>query len=319
MKNLSLTQLQYVIALAETGNFGAAARKCHVSQPTLSMQLQKLEAELGVHLFDRTKQPVVPTDIGLRIIHQSRRVIAETDTIDEILNESNKEVSGDFRLGVIPSIAPYVLPRALKLFIKKYPKVNLEIEELITEKMVAAIHEDRLDAGLLVTPLENESVLETPLFYEPFWVYVSDSHPLYQKKRISPFELPVEDLWLLEEGHCFRGQVLQLCRRRNRTPVAPTHRSVQFSSGSLDTLREMVDLGMGLTLLPDLAARRLPKAHRARLRPFMNPIPTREVSAIRSRLHKRKRIFDAWVETIKSSVPSELLKQNGTVVPLKEF
>jgi len=316
MKNLSLTQLTYALALEETKNFGAAARKVHVSQPTLSMQLQKLEEELGAPLFDRSKHPILPTEMGVKMLAQFRIIIENTNRIDEILLEDRGEVSGEFRLAIIPSLAPYLLPLFVSRFIEAYPKVSLIVDELVTEQILQKLKKDELDAGLLVTPTLTEGIQETPLFYEPIWLYVSDGHPLQKAKEVKANEIEASDVWLMEEGHCFRGQVLQLCKKR-RTDN-PEKKPLRFAGGNLDVLRELVESGMGLTLLPDLAVRKLTSLQqRRRVKPFSSPVPVREVSLVQSRLFTKRRVFDALVKTIQANVPKELLeREKAKVIPL---
>lgn len=316
MKNLSLTQLSYALALEETKNFGAAARKCHISQPTLSMQLQKLEEELGTPLFDRSKHPILPTEVGAKLLDQFRTIIQDTKRIDDILLESKGEIAGEFRLAIIPSLAPYLLPLFVAKFVKAYPKVSLILDELVTEQMIHKLKKDELDAGILVSPIHDDSVRETPLFYEPIWLYVSDDHPLRKAHEARASEIEAGDVWLLEEGHCFRGQVLQLCKKRRGD--SHERKALRFEGGNLDVLRELVESGMGVTLLPDLAVRKLATpAQKRRAKPFASPVPVREVSGVQSRLFTKQRIFEALVATIRGSVPPELLRREKTkIVPL---
>ena len=317
MRNISLTQMLYALTLQETKNFSLAAKKCHVTQPTLSMQLQKLEDELGIILFDRTKQPIIPTDPGEKLLAQFRTVVQETQQIDDILTEVQGEVSGEFRLAILPSIAPYLVPLFAARFVRSYPKVTLILDECMTQTMVERLKKDEYDAGILVTPLEEESIYETPLYYEPFWGYVSQGHPLFIQKEISGADLGAADLWILEEGHCFRDQVLSLCKRRKGQWM--TKSPLNFQSGSLESLKGLVDSGIGYTLLPDLAARQIVlHGNKKRLRAFTKPTPVREVSCVQVRKGYKKKILDALVQTVKEGVPRELLKRDQTkLVPLK--
>jgi LysR family hydrogen peroxide-inducible transcriptional activator len=307
MRNFSLTQLTYILALEEAKNFGAAARKCHVSQPSLSAQIQKLEDELGVLLFDRSRQPVVPTEIGRKVLVQARKVINDTQAIESIVLQEKGEIAGEFRLGIIPTLSQYLIPFIVRPFTSKYPKVFLVLEEGLTDQLIEKLKRDELDAAILVTPLENESIDEVPLFYEPFWVYPSPDHPLARTKSVKAGDLDPHDLWLLKEGHCFRAQALQLCKGHQRSAAgAREARAVRLESGNLEVLRSLVDQSGGLTLLPDLAVRALPAEERKRVRPFAKPAPVREVSLVQSRRHQKKRIFDALEGVIRVSIPRDL-------------
>ena len=271
-RNFTLTQMFYALALEETKNFRVAANKCHISQPTLSMQLQKLEDELDAALFDRSKHPILPTEVGERILRQFRTILRETNQIDEILLGCHGELSGEFRLAIIPSLAPYLLPLFLPKFVEAHPKVSLVVDELVTDSILERLRRDELDAGILVTPTGDDGVHETPLFYEPFWLYVADSHPLQKVKEVRASEIELSDVWLLEDGHCFRDQVFQICKRK-RSDNSPK-KSLRFESGSLEVLRELVEAGMGITFLPDLAVRKLTSnQHKKRIKPFAAPVP----------------------------------------------
>lgn len=315
-RNFTLTQIFYALALEETKNFRVAAKKCHVSQPTLSMQLQKLENELGAALFDRSKHPILPTELGEKILRQFRIILRETNQIDEILLGRHGELSGEFRLAIIPSLAPYLLPLFLPKFVEAHPKVSLVVDELITESILERLRRDELDAGILVTPTGADGIQETPLFYEPFWLYVADSHPLQKVREVRASEVDLSDVWLLEDGHCFRDQVFQLCKRK-RSDTSPK-KPLRFESGSLEVLRELVETGMGITFLPDLAVRKLTSnQHKKRIKPFAAPVPVREVSCVQSRLFNKKRVVDALIKIVRASVPKELLEREKLkIIPI---
>jgi LysR family transcriptional regulator, hydrogen peroxide-inducible genes activator len=178
MKSITLTQLSYVTAVAQTRNFGLAAKTCFISQPTLSMQIQKLEDDLEVTLFDRSKKPVEPTAIGQRIIEQAQVVLQEAKRIEELIKEEKGEISGEFKLGIIPTLAPYLLPLFLKNFTTVYPAVNLIVEEMQTQKIIKMLKEDKIDGGILVTPLNHKGIVEWPIFNDPFLAYLAPKHPL---------------------------------------------------------------------------------------------------------------------------------------------
>jgi LysR family hydrogen peroxide-inducible transcriptional activator len=307
MKSITLTQLTYIQAVAQYRNFGAAAKSCFISQPTLSMQIQKLETDLGVTIFDRSKKPVEPTLIGHKIIEQAQTALHEVLRIEEIIKAENGEISGEFKLGIIPTLAPYLLPVFLQKFTDSYPKVNLVIEELQTHQIIHKLKEDRLDAGILVTPLNANGIIERPLFYEPFVVYLSPNHSLHKFKKVSEGDLTLDDIWLLNEGHCFRDQAINICKKV-KNDNQPKKKLI-FESGNLETLKRLVDKNYGYTLVPTLAiAGMSAKEIDRKVKYFKSPVPTREVSIIHSRSFLKKSIIDALHNKISSSLPEELQK-----------
>src|SRR5690606_22859725 len=224
--------------------------KSFITQPTLSMQIQKLEASLGVKIFDRSKHPVVPTKIGKKIIQQARTIIAESKKIQEIISDAKEDLEGELKIGVIPTVAPYLLPKVLGNFMNKYPNLHLQIWEFTTNKIVSQLKNGLLDCGILATPLDEESLIVQPLYYESFVAYLSDHSSLENKKTVTANELLGETLWLLNEGHCMRNQVLNLCQRRN---LLNPDRSLEYNTGSIETLKRMVDTNGGATIIPQLS------------------------------------------------------------------
>jgi LysR family hydrogen peroxide-inducible transcriptional activator len=301
----SLTQLEYLVAVDQHRHFGKAANACNISQPTLSMQLQKLEDEYGITLFDRSKQPVVPTPEGIPVIEQAKIVLREVGKLGYLAKNESREPSGEFKLGLIPTLAPYLLPLFLGSFAETYPKVRLIIEEMTTENIILALGQDRLDAGLLATPLGVSSLREKPLFYEPFYLYVSPSHPLYKaKSSIKEEDLDGKDVWLLNEGHCLRDQVLRVCSLKSGPGVFT---NVQFESGNLETLIHLVTHGHGYTFLPYLAMQTLRDPTRKRLiRSFSAPAPSREISLVYHRDQYKQAVLSALSEEILRHLPKEL-------------
>ncbi len=300
----TITQLEYVVAVDRHRHFGRAAQACHVSQPSLSMQLQKLEEELGVVLFDRSKKPILPTERGALLIAQAKVILAEERKLLELSQLQTGVVTGEFRLGVIPTLAPYLIPLFIHNFAKRYPKVNLLIEELKTADIVQALDEDRLDAGLAVTPLKESRFEEQVLFYEPFYLYVGEGHPLYKQARVRETDLNEGDIWLLGEGHCLRNQVVRLCSLRGSKGV---FHNVTFESGNMETLKRLVDHSEGYTLLPHLAVMEYKDAAtKKRIKPFIKPVPTREVSLVYRRRHLKDAILGGLSDSIQAAVPKVL-------------
>lgn len=299
---MTLTQLSYVVAVDKYKNFGQAAESCSITQPTLSMQIQKLEEELGVQIFDRSHQPVKTTKIGAALVIQARVILTESQHFHEIIQDSNGEVKGEVTIGVIPTLAPYLLPLFLKKFSVKHPNLQIHVEELQTEHIIERLKASSLDVGLLVTPIEDAHLESVPLFYEPFMVYASEKSALMSKAKVQQTDLNSNDLWLLTEGHCFRDQSLTICRNRKKT--TDINRNIKLESGSLETLRRMVDQETGFTLLPYLAAQDVD--NKKQLKEFASPIPTREVSLIYNAHFKRNAFKESLIETIQKTLPKEI-------------
>ncbi len=299
---MTLTQLSYVVAVDKYKNFGQAAESCSITQPTLSMQIQKLEEELGVQIFDRSHQPVKTTKIGAALVIQARVILTESQHFHEIIQDSNGEVKGEVTIGVIPTLAPYLLPLFLKKFSVKHPNLQIHVEELQTEQIIERLKASSLDVGLLVTPIEDVHLESVPLFYEPFMVYASEKSALMSKAKVQQTDLNSNDLWLLTEGHCFRDQSLTICRNRKKT--TDINRNIKLESGSLETLRRMVDQETGFTLLPYLAAQDVD--NKKQLKEFASPIPTREVSLIYNVHFKRNAFKESLIETIQKTLPKEI-------------
>jgi LysR family hydrogen peroxide-inducible transcriptional activator len=300
---MTLVQLEYMVAVDTYRHFATAAEKTFVTQPTLSMQIQKLEEELGVKLFDRSKQPVVPTQVGEEIIQQARLLLRQAEVIKQIILDKKGEIAGELRLGVIPTLAPYLLPLFLKDFLQKYPKVKLKIIELTTENISAFLKQNKLDAGLLVTPLHDNRLKEHILFYEELVAYVSKSNELYQKKYVLPADIDLTKLWLLEEGHCFRSQILNLCELRSALPEG---KAFEYEAGSIETLRRMVEQDNGITIVPELATLNLAPRQQKLVRYFDAPAPVREVSLITHRDYVKKRLIEVLKEEIMSALPDKI-------------
>lgn len=301
---MTLTQLNYIVAVDKHKHFGVAAQHCKVTQPTLSMQIQKLEDELGVILFDRAEQPIRPTKIGEVLLKQARVILREAHKFDELVLEEKDEARGEIRIGVIPTLAPYLMPLFLKDFVGSNPNMKVIIEELQTVQILQKLDDAELDLGLLVTPIEHDGLVAEPVFYEPFVAYVSDQSSLAKQSRVEQKDLNSSELWLLTDGHCFREQSLLICK--NRKKHSDQNKNLLFESGSLETLKKMIDQENGFTLLPYLAT--LDVKNPKRLKEFSQPVPTREVSLIYSKYFRKNKIKEALVESIQSHLPREISK-----------
>jgi len=298
----TLTQIEYVLAVEKHRHFGKAAIACHISQPTLSQQIQKLEDELSIVLFDRIQKPIVPTDEGRRFIEQAKVVIREQNKLLQISKKSGHGVEGEFRLGVIPTVATYLIPLFLKDFSKAYPRIELFIEEMKTESIVEELKNDKLDGAILATPLAEGGFKEHPLYYEPFSLYASKGHSLLKQLKITPKDLDGSQMWMLKDGNCFKTQVANYCS------ISPSEDSVfkniHFQSGSIDTLCHVIQRNQGYTLIPELLTTLMsPSEVRSYVRPFASPTPAREISFVYRRDHWKLDIIDALENTVKKSLP----------------
>ena len=307
---MTITQLQYVLAVAEHKNFTLAAEKCFVTQPTLSMQIQKIEEELNVLIFDRSKKPIQLTDIGLKIVNQAKNIVNEAGKIKDIVEYQKGFIGGEFRLGIIPTITPTLLPMFLNNFIKKYPKVNLIIEELNTDEIILRLKNGHLDAAIAATPLENEKIKEIVLYYEPFVAYIPSDHIASQKKEIEISDLNIDDILLLQDGHCFRDSILNLCKNQE----IATRNTFQLESGSFETLIKLADEGLGTTLLPYLHTLNLKEKDKLKLRHFKEPKPAREVSLIYPKSELKIHIIDALRNTISGVIKGAIAFHNVQII-----
>src|ERR1700722_18690041 len=300
---MTLVQLEYVVAVDTYRSFVSAADKCFVTQPTLSMQIQKLEDTLGAKIFDRSKQPVVPTEIGSEIIAQARVMLSEAEKIKEIISDRQRELSGELKVGIIPTVAPYILPKILHSFIEKYPQVKLIVSEQTTEQIIQELKLGMIDCGILSTPLHEGNLKEIPVFYENFVAYVSKNSKLSKKKNICPEDIDMEEIWVLNEGHCMREQVLNICQRRKATKG---FQHFEYNTGSVDTLKRMVDLNNGATILPELALADLNDKNMDKVRYFKSPEPAREVSIVVQNNFLKRRLIEALKNEILEFLPKRM-------------
>lgn len=309
---MTLTQLEYMVALDTYRHFALAAEKCFVTQPTLSMQIQKLEDELGVKVFDRTKQPVIPTEIGTSIIAQARNTLREAGMIQQLINDQKDTLTGELRIGIIPTLAPYLLPPLYKTMREKYPMLNLVIKESITEEVIHELKNNRLDCSIVVTPLKDVSIKEEVLFYEELFVYVSKKNVLADKKYVLANEIDPNQLWLLEEGHCFRSQILNLCELRRSSDF-----HFKYETGNIETLKRMVDKSDGITILPELAVMEFTPSQLKLVKRLKQPSPAREVSLVTHRDHIKTKLIKTLKEEILQIVPPQMQRiHNKKVVEI---
>ena len=311
---MTLTQLNYILAVDRCRNFAQAARECFVTQPTLSMQIQKLEDYLQVIIFDRSKSPTEPTPMGKKVLEYAQKVMNGAQQLEELSKSLRGEISGEYILGVIPTLAPYVLPLFVQKFVNEYPSVELKIFEYQTEEIIRYLKEGKIDGGILAVPLETKELKEAHLFYEPFKIFLSPEHILLKKKSIEEKDLDLKDAWLLKEGHCLRSQVLQLCQYKKISEG----KHLYFEAGSLETLVNMVKASSGFTVLPYLACINLSATDQKSLRDFKNHIPVRDVAFVTGPHSMKTSIEKALIKVIGKSLPKELTRasEKTEIVPI---
>jgi len=299
---MNIQQLEYILAVDTHRHFATAAGKSNVTQPTLSMMIRKLEDELGVRIFDRSKQPVEPTPEGKQIILRARQIIADVNHLKEFTKGLKSDVSGEIRIAIIPTLAPYLLPLFLPSFVDKHPTLRVTISELVTHDIIVALKNGDADIGLLATPLHDPKLVEHPVFYEEFFAYTSTNEKASKKKYLLPKDIDLSKLWLLEEGHCFRNQVFNLCELKKKDVE---NDRLHYHAGSLETLKNLVDHNKGITILPLLATKDLTKAQQKKIRSFAPPKPVREISIVVNSNYSRKSILQALKKAIEECMPEE--------------
>ena len=299
---MTLQQLEYIVALDTHRHFVTAADSCFVTQPTLTLQIKKLENEMGTLIFDRSKHPIEPTKTGRQIIDRARQILREVNGLKDYINTEKDNLSGTFRIGVIPTVAPYLMPRFLKHFSENNPKISLKVREIESEQIISDIKHDLLDIGILATPLEENTIREIPLYNEPFLLYIAEQHPLFTRKKILPEDLPENGLWLLNQGHCLRDQVISLCNQSKNTRFE----NISYESGSIETLRNLVKNHMGYTLVPELSV--IDQQDDSRIRRFEMPEPTREISLAVHKGFTKEAVLESLRESIIKHIPNSFVK-----------
>ena len=293
---MTIQQLEYILAVDQFRHFARAAEYCRVTQPTLSAMIQKLEDELGVKLFDRTVQPVCPTAIGEKIIDQARVILAQTAQVKEIISEEKQSLAG-----VLPTIAPYLLPRFFPQLMEKYPELDIRVTEMKTQNIQQALHAGDIDAAIIASKLEDTFLKEETLFYETFFGYVSCKEPLFKHDVIRTSDITGERLWLLDEGHCFRDQLVRFCQMETVKV-----NQMAYHLGSMETFMRMVESGKGITFIPELAVSQLNEEQKKLVRPFAIPRPTRQIVLATNRDFIRHSLLNVLKEEILAAVPKEM-------------
>lgn len=297
---MTLQQLEYVLALEKTRHFVRAAELCGVTQPTLSAMIQKLEDELDCKIFDRSRNPIEPTEIGLQIIRQAQEIVIQSNQLKETVQAQKEKLSGSLNLAIIPTIAPYLLPQFISAFKSSYPTISLKVSEMHTSTIIEKLRLAEIDMAILSTPLENPKILEVPLYYEKFAAYISPNELIYERSELSANDMPLDQLWVLEEGHCLRNQVFNFCNDK------PQHIAT-YEAGSIDTLIKIVDVNGGYTVIPELHIDLLTEKQKLNLRNIVNPEATREISVVIRHDFVREGLLNAVAECIKQIIPAHML------------
>ena len=304
---MTLQQMEYIVAVYRLRHFAKAAEYCGVTQPTLSAMIQKLEAELDIKIFERSSQQVMPTEVGRKVVEQAWKVLVRASRIKDIVREEKGSCEGTFRLGILPTIAPYLLPRFFTQLEREHPETDIRVMEMKTADIKRALSRGELDAAILVSLDDMDNYVQTPLFYEQFLAYVSRGDALYSPRSIQTADLHHEFLWLLDEGHCFRDQLVKFCNLQAATSSKQT-----YSLGSIETFMRMVEGGQGVTFIPELALEQLSPAQHELVRPFALPIPTRQVVLLTTKTFVRHSVLNLIAEAVRTHVPERMLHFNNT-------
>ena len=305
---MTLQQLEYIVAVEKYRHFAKAAESCHVTQSTLSMMIQKLEQELEINIFDRKTQPVEPTPIGVTLLAQAKVILYNAKQFKELALSEKEQESGKVTFGIIPTVAPYILPKLFNILQERNPNINLHVKEITTSEIINQLEKAEIDMALLATPLNNPNLLEIPIYYERFFAYVSPTEPLYN--IINEYEmrhLPTDHLWILKEGHCLRNQVMRLCESESGF-------STTYEAGSIDTLVKIVDTNGGYTIIPELHLDFLSEKQKANVRPIVNPEPNREISLVVRNDYVKEKLLNVIAKNISDTIPENMLDER-----LKKF
>ena len=306
---MTLQQLEYIVALDKTRHFVRAAEMCGVTQPTLSAMIQKLEEELDTRIFDRSQQPVCPTPVGILIIEQAQKILVQANRIKNIIEEEKHSLTGIFKLGILPTVAPYLLPRFFPQLMKKYPDLDIRVVEMKTNDIKKALQTGEIDAGIVASLAGMEELQQTPLFYEQFFAYVSREDALFNNEVIRTSDLNGEQLWLLDEGHCFRDQLVRFCQMKSARAS-----QLAYHLGSMETFMRMVESGKGITFIPELAVLQLNGTQKELVHPFAIPCPTRQIIMLTNRSFIRNTLLNTITQEVTAAVPKEMLSLKATQV-----
>ncbi|MCK9626666.1 MAG: LysR substrate-binding domain-containing protein [Bacteroidales bacterium] len=297
---MTIQQLEYIVAVDKYRHFVKASKACKITQSTLSSMIQKLESELNITIFDRNVHPVKPTKIGINVINQAKIILHNFNQLKEMVLSEREQTIGKINLGIIPTIAPYILPKLFEELKIKYPGLKMHVSEIRTNEIIESLQKAELDMAILATPLEINDLFEIPLYYEKFVAYVSPSEPLFNMTEINPSEMPTKHMWLLQEGHCLRKQIFNFCEKKS------DYSSI-YEAGSIDTLVKIVDKNGGYTIIPELHIELLDKSQQKNIRQFSSPQPMREISLVVRQDYVREKILNIIAEAIKTIIPEHMI------------
>jgi len=304
---MTLQQLEYIIAVNRHRHFVSASKECGVTQPTLSQMIQKLEQELGVTIFDRTKQPVQPTPIGIKLIEQAEKTLCEMRKMNEMVTAETEVISGPLKVGVIPTLAPYLVPSLIQQFKSNFKEIELTITEMPTESLINALHKEHVDMFIAATPLEEDDFYEIPLYFEKFVAYFAPSNKMKDIQILSASNMPSDNIWILSEGHCLRDQIFNFCK------TSISYNQI-FEAGSIDTLIKVVDKNGGYSVIPELHIDFLSDKQKENIREINNPPAVREISVVIQKDFIKERMINAVADSVKAIIPEHMLDER-----LKKF
>lgn len=307
---MTLQQMEYIVAVDKYRHFAKAAESCGITQSTLSSMIQKLEYELDVTIFDRSSHPVKPTELGQEVISQAKVLLFNASQIGELVASHKGRSVGKVRLGIAPTIAPYILPKMLKYLSENHPDIQLFVEESRVSVIVGKLERAELDLALLATPMDNPELLEVPVYNERFVAYVSPKEEVYGSKDIETYQLPVHNVWMLREGYCPNRGIFPFCHTQHDKPAV-------YEAGSIETLVKIVDENGGYTIIPELHVPLLRKCQQSHIHHLHNPEPSREVAFVVRRDFVRERILNILADAIKSIVPSHMVLDSIKKFPIK--
>lgn len=305
---MNIQQLQYIVAADEHRHFQRAAESCFVTPATLSMMIKKLEEELNIIIFDRSKYPIVPTDIGNSVIEKAKTVLYHIKDLESTAKDNSNDMSGEIRIAIIPTLSPYLSHLFIPSFIEKYPNLRIKLYEWNTNQIIEALNHDRLDIGIAATPLNRQELKEHPLFYEELVAYTTDRNLTENKEYLAPQDINLKRLWLLEEDHCLRAQVANLCSLKNKYG-----KNIQFDfeAGSIETLLNIVNINEGITVIPELAIQSLSEKRKSGIKRFASPVPVREISILTYRYFTKNKLIELISDEIKKAVQPYLNNMNS--------
>lgn len=298
---MTLQQLEYVLAVERFRHFSKAAEYCRVTQPTLSAMIQKLEEELDVKIFDRTLQPVRPTPIGMLVVRRAQEILTQAESVRQMIQEEKHSMAGTFKLGILPTIAPYLLPRFFSGLMRKYPELDIRVMEMKTNEIKTSLRNGGIDAGIVADLPDMDEFSRNVLFYERYYAYVSRGSRLFGNKTVRTSDLDKEELWLLDEGHCFRDQLVKFCRMKSAQVSQQVYRL-----GSMETFMRMVENGVGVTFIPELAVYQLGESQKELVRPFAIPSPARKIVLLTRKDYVRFTLVGTVVQEVRASVPEDM-------------